>query len=89
MNRQTFKTVYSQARKAKRAARIEHNGRHWTVTRGDCQRLDSHGSYDRMPAANIAMALNSAGDSRRRLMLPRACYGLVSLAREWRQSLAA
>lgn len=79
MNRNAFKTIYSTARKSKRAATVEHNGRRWTVTRGDCQRLDSSGCYDRVGA--LALCLNHAGDARRRLGLNGAARGLLSLAR--------
>jgi hypothetical protein len=82
MNRQEFKSIYSSARQSKRAARIEHNGRKWTVTRGDCQRLDSSGCYDRI--GRLALCLNHASDARRRMGLKGAARGLISLARELR-----
>jgi hypothetical protein len=86
MNRQSFRDFRSKCRKAKRSANIQHNGHTYAISQDGCDRLDSSGCYDRLPGANIAMAINHAADARRRLKLPRACAGLISLAREWRLS---
>ena len=83
MNRERFKAMYSSMRHSKFSAVIEHNGAKWSVARGDCQRLDSSGCYDRVGA--LALCLNSAGDARRRMGLKGAARGLVSLAREMRK----
>lgn len=82
MNRERFKTMYSSVRNSKFSAIIEHNDKKWSIVRGDCQRLDSSGCYDRIGA--LALCLNSAGDARRRMGLKGAARGLVSLAREMR-----
>lgn len=82
MNRETFRAFYSACRKAKHSREILHNGRRWIVTRGDCQRLDAAGCYDRV--GRVAAALSHATDCRRRLNLPRATRGILGIARAFR-----
>lgn len=84
MTRDEFKSARSNARKANRSFKIQHNGRTYSVSNSGCDRLDSSGCFDRVFPANVAMALNHAADVRKRLKLPRACRGLVSMARDWR-----
>lgn len=85
MNRNDFKNARSLARKSKRSFQLVHNGRHYSVNSSGCDRLDSDGRlFERVPAALLAMTLNSAIDSRRRLKLPRARRGLLSMARDLR-----
>ena len=84
MNRQEFRAFRSACRKRNWSQEIQHAGRRWTVGRHGVDRLDSSGCYDRQRGAMVAMCLSSARDCRARQRLPRACYGLVRLARDYR-----
>lgn len=84
MNRDEFKNARSNARKANRSFNLQHNGRIYSISNSGCDRLDSSGCFDRVFPANVAMTLNHAADVRKRLKLPRACRGLVSMVRDWR-----
>lgn len=84
MTRDEFKAFRSACRKRKWSQEILHNGRRWSVGKYGCDRLDNSGCYDRPRGAMVAMCLTAARDCRTRMRLPRACYGQVTLAREFR-----
>ena len=82
MNREQFRAFRSACRKARHSREMRHNGRRWIVG-DDCQRLDDSGCFDRV--GRIALALDHAGDARRRMGLKGAARGILSIARQWRQ----
>ena len=84
MTRDEFNAFRSACRKGRMSAEIQHNGRRWSVSKYGCDRLGNSGCYDRPRGAMVAMCLTAAHDCRARLKLPRACYGQVSLARDYR-----
>lgn len=86
MTREEFRQAFGAARKARMSSKIHANGACYALRAGGVARILPNCAYDRQQREAVAMALNHAGDARRRLRLPRACYGLVSLAREWRVS---
>lgn len=85
MLRSEFLAFRSNLRKISQSAQLLHNGRRYSIGRHDCDRLDSRGCYDRVKPANVAMAINQAGDCRRRLELKSASRVLCRMAREWRK----
>lgn len=84
MTREQFQDKFRQARTTGRASRISHNGRNWTVSKLNIDRLDSHGCFDRV--GQHALTLAHAADCRKKPGFARSARVLVSMAREYRES---